>query len=87
MDKVLSSLHDGMPICNQWNVEKHVLLYTRLPGLLPKVECTPACMACITIDNALSTFVLHLQYFAGDYHVIEYLEHFPLFDAFFHTQH
>jgi hypothetical protein len=62
------------------------LLNTRLPWLLPKVECTPTCMACIVIDNASSLhIVLHWQYFAGDYHVIMFLEHFPLFGAFFHT--
>jgi hypothetical protein len=32
------------------------LLNTRLPGLLPKVECTPARMACIAIDNSSSTY-------------------------------
>ena len=30
------------------------LLNTRLPGLIPKVECAPARMACIVMDNALS---------------------------------
>ena len=34
------------------------LLKTRLPGLLPEVECMPACMACMAvcmaIDSALS---------------------------------
>ena len=30
------------------------LLKTKLPGLLPKVECAPAHMACIVIDNASS---------------------------------
>jgi hypothetical protein len=39
------------------------LLNTRLPGLLPKVECTPGCMACIAIDNALSTYCAALAIF------------------------
>jgi hypothetical protein len=59
------------------------LLKTRFPGLLPKVECTPACMACIAIDNASCT----CNIFRGGYHVTVFLEHFPLSGAFFHTQH
>jgi hypothetical protein len=41
------------------------LLNTRLPGLLPKVECTPAGMACIAIDNASSTYYAALAIFCG----------------------
>jgi hypothetical protein len=51
MDKMFSPLCDGMPICNQWNVEKMSLLHTRLPGLLPKVEYTPALMPCMVIND------------------------------------
>ncbi len=36
------------------------LLKTKLPGLLPKVECVPAHMACIMIDNASSINFLAL---------------------------
>jgi hypothetical protein len=63
MDKMFSSLCDGMPICNQWNVVKHVSVKIRLPGLLLKVECTPACMVCIAIDNASSTYCAALVIF------------------------
>jgi hypothetical protein len=62
------------------------LLNKKKPGLLPKVECTPARIAWQLIMLCLH-IVLHWQYFAGDYHVITFLEHFPMFDAFFHTQH
>ncbi len=41
------------------------LFNTRLPGLLPKVECTPACMACIAIDNASSSYCAVLAIFCG----------------------
>ena len=30
MDKVFSSLCDGVPICNQWNVEKHVSIKNKI---------------------------------------------------------
>jgi hypothetical protein len=30
MDKMSSSLFDGMPICNQWNVEKHVSVINKI---------------------------------------------------------
>jgi hypothetical protein len=63
------------------------LLNTRLPGLLPKVECTPACMAFIAIDNASSTYCAALAIFVEDSHVTTFSERFPLFGAFFHTQH
>ncbi len=47
------------------------LLNTRLPGLLPEVECTPACMVCIAIDDIpyifiynsnLSPYVLYIYF-------------------------
>jgi hypothetical protein len=63
------------------------LLKTRLPGLLPEVECTPAHRACIAIDNASSTYCSALAIFLGGYHVIVFLEHFLLFGAFFHIQY
>ncbi len=63
------------------------LLNTRLPGLLSKVECTPACMACMQLIMLHLHIVLHWQYFAGGYHVIVLIEHFSLFGASFHTQH
>ncbi len=81
MDKVFSSLHDGKPIRNQWNVEKHV----SVKYLLPKVECTPTCMACIAIDNASSTYCAALRTFPT---VCCILSHTALdcgFDAVVHT--
>ena len=85
MDKMFSSLCDGMPI--NGILRNMSLLKTRLPGMLPKVDCTPACMTCIAIDNASSTYCSALAIFLGGYHVVVFLEHFLLFDAFFHTQH
>jgi hypothetical protein len=79
MDKMFSSLCDGTPICNQWNVEMRSmsLLNTRLPGLLPKVECTPARMACIAVDNALSTYCTVLVIFCGGLPCNNVLRTFP----------
>ncbi len=63
------------------------LLNTRLPGLLPMVECTPACMACIAIDNAASTYCAALAIFCGGLPCNNVLRMFPTVDAFSHTQH
>jgi hypothetical protein len=41
------------------------LLKTRLPGLLPKVECIPALIACIAMDSALSTNSFASAIFCG----------------------
>ncbi len=60
MEKMFSSLCDGVPICNQWNIEKHVSVKNK-----PKVECSPACMACIAIDNASYTYCSALALFCG----------------------
>jgi hypothetical protein len=76
MDKTFSSLCGGVTIRNQWNVEKP-LLNTRLPGLLPKVECNPACMACIAIDNGLSTYCAALAIFCGGLPCNNVLRTFP----------
>ncbi len=52
MDEMFLSLCDGMPICNQWNVEKHVSVKQKIAwAAVPKVECTPACMACMVIND------------------------------------
>jgi hypothetical protein len=53
------------------------LLNTRLPGLLPKVEGTPAHMACIAIDNALSTYCAALAIFCGGLPCKNVLRTFP----------
>jgi hypothetical protein len=53
------------------------LLNTRLPGLLPKVECTPARMACMAIDNALSTYCAALANFCGGLPCNNVLRTFP----------
>ena len=53
--QVLSLFCDGMPIGNQWSMLRNMyLLKTRVPGLLPNVECVPACIVCIVIANALT---------------------------------
>jgi hypothetical protein len=74
---VFTSMCDGMPIRNQWNVEKHVSVNKRLPGLLPKVECTPALMTCIAIDNASSTYCAALAIFCGGLPCNNVLRTFP----------
>jgi hypothetical protein len=53
------------------------LLKTRLPGLLPKVEYIPACMVCIAIDNALSTYCSVLAIFCGGLPCNHVLRTFP----------
>ncbi len=62
------------------------LLNTRLPGLLPKVECTPACMVCIAIDNALSTYCAAMAIFCGELPCNNFLRAFPtVWCIFSHT--
>ena len=41
------------------------LLNVRLPGLLPRIECIAALMACIAMDKASSTYSLVLAIFGG----------------------
>jgi hypothetical protein len=53
------------------------LLNTRLPGLLPKVDCTPARMVWIAIDNALSTYCAALAIFCGGLPCNSVLRTFP----------
>jgi hypothetical protein len=53
------------------------LLQTRLPRLLPKVECTPARMVCIAIDNASSTYCSALAIFCGGLPCNSVLRTFP----------
>ncbi len=50
---------------------------TRLPGLLPNVECTPARMACIAIDDDLSTYCTALAIFCGGLPCNNVLRMFP----------
>ncbi len=50
---------------------------SRSPGRLPKVERTPACMACIAIDNASSTFCAALAIFYGGCPCNNVLRTFP----------
>jgi hypothetical protein len=59
------------------------LLNTRLPGLLPKVECTPACMVCIAIDNASSKYCAALAMFCGGSPCNSVLRHFTCLVHFF----
>ncbi len=77
MDKVFLSLCDVVPICNQCNVEKHVSVKHKMPGMLPKVECTPACMVCIAIDNDSSTYRAALAIFCGWLPCYNVLRTFP----------
>jgi hypothetical protein len=41
------------------------LLKTRLPGLLPSVECIPAIIACMAMDGASSTNSFASAIFCG----------------------
>ena len=41
------------------------LLIVRLPGLLPRVDCIPALIACIAMENASSVYSLVLSIFWG----------------------
>jgi hypothetical protein len=52
------------------------LLKTRLPGLLPKVECIPALIACMALDSALSADSFASAIFVVVHHVIMFLGHF-----------
>ncbi len=58
-------------------LRKISLLNTRLPGLLPKVECTLALMACIVIDSASSTYCSALAIFCGGLPCSNVLRTFP----------
>jgi hypothetical protein len=53
------------------------LLNTRLPGLLPKMECTSAHMVCIAIDNALFIYSAALAIFCGGLPYNNILRTFP----------
>jgi hypothetical protein len=55
----------GIPASNQRNIKKHVSVEwnVRLPGLLHRVECIPALIACMVMNNALSTYSLALAIF------------------------
>jgi hypothetical protein len=55
MDEMFSFLNDCMPGGNHRYIENTSLLKTRLPGLLLRVECIPALIACMAMDIALST--------------------------------
>ncbi len=51
---MLAFLGNSMPIRNEWDVEKHISLTIRLPGLLPKVVWKIECIECVAIDNVSS---------------------------------
>ncbi len=59
------------------------LLKIRLPGLLPSVECIPALIACMVMDNASSTNSFASAIFCGG----SPCNNFPLFGAFFCKLH
>ncbi len=59
------------------------LLKTRLPGLLPNMECTPACMACTAIDYASSTYCAAFSIFCGGLPCSSVLRTFPTVVASF----
>ncbi len=63
------------------------LLKTKLPGLLPRVVCILALIACIAMDSASSTNSFAVVMFVVVHYVIEFLGHCPLFGAFFHIWH
>ncbi len=44
----------GLPISNQWYIQKHVSSKARAPGVLPKVVATIVGMACIAVASASS---------------------------------
>ena len=60
------------------------LLKTKLPGLLPNVECIPSRIACIVIANASS-----MKSFAraAAVHAVVSLKRFLLFDTCVHMLH
>ena len=47
INHVFSCLCDGVPVSNQRNLRNMSLLNVRFLGLLPRVECIPALIACI----------------------------------------
>ncbi len=59
------------------------LLKTRLPGLLPSVECIPALIACMEMDSTSSTNSFASTIFVVVHHVIMFLGRFPLFGVFY----
>ncbi len=54
VNQVFTLLCDCMPIVYQRYIEEHVSDETKLPGLLPNVECIPVHIACIVIPKASS---------------------------------
>ncbi len=74
---MFSSLCDGVPSAINGMLRNMSLLNTRLPGLLPKVECTPARMVCIAIKNASSTYCAALAIFYGGLPCNNVLRIFP----------
>jgi hypothetical protein len=88
MDEVFSFLSDCMPVSDQRYIEKHVpVIKTRLPGLLPSVECIPALIACMAMDSASSTNSFASAIFCGGSLCNNVLRTFPTFGAFFCKLH
>ncbi len=56
MDKMFSFLSDCMLVGNQRYILRNMsLLKSRLPRLLPSVECIPTFLECMAIDTDSST--------------------------------
>ncbi len=62
---MFTSTCNGLPICNQQQVQKHISIKARAPRVLPKVVATVVCMKCIAVANALSIMSLAWVIFCG----------------------
>jgi hypothetical protein len=59
---MFTSTHNGLPICNQWQVQNYIQKNARAPKVLPKVVATVICMACIAVASALYIMSLGLTH-------------------------
>ena len=63
---MFSFLCYGFPVCYEWNIEEHVSVENQATWAAAKrVVCTPALMACIAIERALSIKSLALDMSLG----------------------